>query len=177
MKNHPLRAQIINRNKRVTSMRDYADGWNFRLNSKAWFKHSSWNLRRACPASLTPISKQALDAPRDHTRRIAPGCNDHRERRETAPNAWEVMPLQDCVAIRLALGACIQGCFGNDPANDQHHGYSPRTLEIRQQRLYRPSAFKDSDPIRVRPGVIPLRQSRIISYAVIYSRRPLRVEC
>ena len=31
MKNDSLRAKIINRNKGVTSLRDYAEGWNFRL--------------------------------------------------------------------------------------------------------------------------------------------------
>jgi uncharacterized protein (TIGR00369 family) len=31
MKNHSLRVKIINRNKEVTSLRDYAVTWNFRL--------------------------------------------------------------------------------------------------------------------------------------------------
>ena len=31
MKNDSLRAKIINRNKGVTSLRDYAEGWNFSL--------------------------------------------------------------------------------------------------------------------------------------------------
>ncbi|MEO6626739.1 MAG: tetratricopeptide repeat protein [Burkholderiaceae bacterium] len=31
MRNYLLRAKIINRNKGVTSLRDYAEGWNFSL--------------------------------------------------------------------------------------------------------------------------------------------------
>ena len=33
MTNDFLREKIINRNKGVTSLRDYAEGWNFRLES------------------------------------------------------------------------------------------------------------------------------------------------
>ena len=31
MKNDSLKAKLINRNKEVTSLRDYAERWNFRL--------------------------------------------------------------------------------------------------------------------------------------------------
>jgi hypothetical protein len=33
MKNHSLTVKIINRNKEVTSLRDYAVTWNFRLDA------------------------------------------------------------------------------------------------------------------------------------------------
>ena len=55
MTNHSLRVKIINRNKEVTSLRDYAVTWNFRLSHYPSFARAFGHIDSPLGATHTYV--------------------------------------------------------------------------------------------------------------------------
>jgi hypothetical protein len=65
MTNHSLRVKIVNRNKGVTSLRDYAVAWNFRLTTASMVgpPQGATPCCASCLPATNPLRNPSVDNP------------------------------------------------------------------------------------------------------------------